>query len=411
MFRKTSSTDSKIWQLVLITLSLSLTACKILRECCTSLLPGNFRPVSCVKGYEQRQPFNFPKRNIRRPSKGKLFVLLLLSAGFHLWCFSSFQSYPLYWLSSKIRSTEVVDSRIYKNCSTVDWQKRFAVVVPLVAKQTSRVLGNLKRWTLPEYFPCDAQLDAAARMNSDLIFYYDLKLEEKSVDESIHSLAEALVQEPLRSVLTQCFGNIRFISANLSAEETKNSYKMDFLKSSVKTEGTVRQFYRSISHPSLISSYRHFFYMEPDHIPIRSRWLAAVYNESLCGDFWMKGSLMRYKPKFSIAFEPYRTQYLRHINGNAIYKVGDPCFVHFLQNVYEEYPGLAFDTSINFYRLDLRHYSTYQYTAQRFQVTDVMADLGVTKYDEHELQEELPNTYTAHGKFMFIENGFGWQKY
>ena len=36
-------------------------------------------------------------------------------------------------------------------------------------------------------------------------------------------------------------------------------------------------------------------------------------------------------------FEPYRSNYKRHINGNAIYKLGDPCFNAFLDNVYAEY--------------------------------------------------------------------------
>ena len=36
-------------------------------------------------------------------------------------------------------------------------------------------------------------------------------------------------------------------------------------------------------------------------------------------------------------FEPYRSNYQRHINGNSIYKLGDPCFNQFLDNVYSEY--------------------------------------------------------------------------
>ncbi|EME31762.1 uncharacterized protein Gasu_11370 [Galdieria sulphuraria] len=334
------------------------------------------------------------------------FVALLL-----LWFFGSLQSYPILWFQFRFRGYEKVDPFIFQNCSKVDFGRRFAVVIPFIPKQTNRVLSNLKRWASLEYFPCDTLVDSLVIESTDLFFYYDMPLDHPSVQESIHTLTRWLRKEPLQSVVSSCFHNVRFISANLSAEQSTNSYKMDFVKSSVKTEGTVRQFRAVVNHPSLINTHRHFFYMEPDHIPIRNRWLSAIFNDSLQGDFWMKGSLMRYKPRFSCAFEPYRTQYLRHINGNAIYKVGDPCFMRFLENVYREYPDFAFDTSINFYRLDLRHYITYQYTAHRFQVTEVMADLGVVRYDEDRLRSDLPNTYTAHGKFMYTEKQLGWQKY
>jgi len=336
-----------------------------------------------------------------------LCVFFVLS----FWCFGSLQSYPILWLSFRLKGYEKVDPSVFHNCSKVDLGKRFAVVIPFVPKQTDRVLSNLKRWSTAEYIPCDALMDTWVRNSTDLVFYYDLPLSHPSVADSIGTLTEWLRYEPLENVITSCFQNVRFISANLSPEQSRNSYKMDFIKSSVKTEGTVRQFYKAVNHPSLVKTYRHFFYMEPDHIPIRKHWLTAIFNDSLQGDFWMKGSLMRYRPRFSCAFEPYRTQYLRHINGNAIYKLGDPCFERFLESVSKEYPDLAFDTSINFYRLDLRHYATFQYTAHRFQVTDTMADLGVIRYDECKLRSELPNTYTAHGKFMYTEKQFGWQKY
>ncbi|GJQ08996.1 hypothetical protein GpartN1_g787.t1 [Galdieria partita] len=334
------------------------------------------------------------------------FVAFLL-----LWFFGSLQSYPIIWSKFRLRGYEKIDPFIFQNCSKVDFGKRFAVVIPFIPKQTNRVLSNLKRWATSEYFPCDTLLDTLVTESTDLVFYYDMPLDHPSISESIQTLTLWLRKEPLQNVISSCFHNVRFISANLSAEQSTNSYKMDFVKSSVKTEGTVRQFYAAVDHPSLTNTYRHFFYMEPDHIPIRKRWLTAIFNDSLQGDFWMKGSLMRYKPRFSCAFEPYRTRYLRHINGNAIYKLGDPCFIRFLENVFREYPYLAFDTSINFYRLDLHHYTTYQYTAHRFQVTDVMADLGVVRYDEDKLRAELPNTYTAHGKFMYTERQLGWQKY
>lgn len=185
---------------------------------------------------------------------------VLLSLGFaallFFWTFGTLQSYPVLWFISKFGEEEIVDPAIFKNCPKVDYGKRFAVVIPFIPKQTNRVVGNLKRWATSEYFPCDVLVDSFVAESTDLIFYYDMPLDHPSVLESIDTLTARLRKEPLQSVVTSCFRNVRFISANLSAEHSTNSYKMDFIKSSVKTEGTVRQFYVAINHPSLVNTYR-----------------------------------------------------------------------------------------------------------------------------------------------------------
>ncbi len=51
--------------------------------------------------------------------------------------------------------------------------------------------------------------------------------------------------------------------------------------------------YKSVTHA-------HTRARPPGHTQVREDWLRALLHDALAGDFWMKGSAMRYPPRFNI---------------------------------------------------------------------------------------------------------------
>lgn len=104
-----------------------------------------------------------------------------------------------------------------------------------------------------------------------------------------------------------------------------------------------------------------------------------------------------------VGWEPYRTWYQGHLNGNAIYKAGDRCFRRYRELVRDEYGDAAFDVAMTYYRMSLKRIMVLKNVASRFQVTDVIAHLGVTRFDEDEVRRRFPTAYLVHGKFMHVK--------
>lgn len=85
----------------------------------------------------------------------------------------------------------------------------------------------------------------------------------------------------------------------------------------------------------LFQNATYIFYMEPDVWPIQDNWLEALQNEIGFNYFWIRGSSYRgsiydndvYAANSSQRIDPNITTYdickYFHINGNAIYNLGD----------------------------------------------------------------------------------------
>ena len=89
----------------------------------------------------------------------------------------------------------------------------------------------------------------------------------------------------------------------------------------------------------LKNEFHYFYLMEPDVTPIRPGWLEKLCDElaitSPGQDFWLKGS----NQKCNRYYGDIASRHDWHINGNSIYKVGDPGFEEFLANVQGSYTG------------------------------------------------------------------------
>ncbi|KAL9645632.1 hypothetical protein ABK040_015847 [Willaertia magna] len=161
----------------------------------------------------------------------------------------------------------------------------------------------------------------------------------------------------------------------------------------------------------------YYFQFEPDVIPIKSNWLDKILNESVHApsDFWQKGSLSRCPDEYA---ELGRRQDF-HMNGNALYKLGDPKFKDYIERVKTFYPagnddmslpgcatGLVFERGYDhtMYRFRM-HPKNWEYAKDifhYFQYTDFFQNKCEEVYSTRKLWKESPNTYFVHSKAVFM---------
>jgi len=328
---------------------------------------------------------------------------------------------------------------------------RLAYVVPLIPRQVPRLVASLAAWGDAASRPCGPAA-APAEPPVDLVFFTD--------GPAWAPADRAAVAAALPPVARACFTRVRFLGAGLSGPASVNSHAVLLALGTVSTGGSNAQFRSALAVDALAATgrdavvaagaaadaaaggpaadaaaaggggrraapgaagallaaaYDVVFYGEPDTWPLRGGWVGALQaaaDAAVATGAWVVGSPMRYAPKFNVAVEPARGAFARHINGNALYRLGDPCFAAYLTAVRAAYGDAAFDVAMNLYRSGLSRARVAQDTAWRFAYTDVVAHLSLTAFDVRRLREELPGTYLVHGKARMVRPGqWGFLKY
>ena len=194
-------------------------------------------------------------------------------------------------------------------------RKLSAVVIPTTPSEIDQIEKNLKLWNCSLLVP-SVYSDFDAK--PDLIFAFsstqDAKLSRRLL-EAIKASTNVMC----------CFDNIEVIYVGLDKE--LDYYERDYRKK-VKgrgyNSGPNEQFFELISR---LSYYEDFiFYMETDCVPLRQGWLDAI-RELAEGDSesWVIGAYYR-------GVERISERFTFHLNGNALYRVGDPEFIAFVEN-------------------------------------------------------------------------------
>ena len=172
----------------------------------------------------------------------------------------------------------------------------------------------------------------------DLVFYFHKDLTRGS-GHLIRMFRDAIRKN---GNVSKCFNDIKFLNAGL--EEDEDAYP----------ESASRMFFKLFKFSRIIE-YNAFFYMESDVLPCRSGWIDALFKEfSIHGNFWMRGSIIRGSDDLT-----GQSSFAHHINGNALYAVGDPRFRSFVTNMVEpnfwkspdSYLG-GYDVALYMIRLD-----------------------------------------------------------
>ena len=281
-----------------------------------------------------------------------------------------------------------------------------AVVVPAVASSREQILANLALWARPEAAP----MLWPRAYQPDLVFSFNNRA---SADLLEPAITEAFAARGLGS----SFGALRFERLDLSGEA--DLYQTDYSQPAGPQgykAGPNNQFFETMRR--VRDAGRYVFLMEPDCVPIRTDWLGQLMDRLEHADAWVIGSIYRGRGTLDRRF-------MRHLNGNAIYAVGDPDFQEFLVDLQQrlaallaEDPRYAYDLALEVLvagascdatatddERALWHY--FQPIAHRFQATDFIQNIAA-RIDVQEPQPSLlddvragsPRTYVIHNSAL-----------
>jgi hypothetical protein len=188
----------------------------------------------------------------------------------------------------------------------------------------SALLRSIGYWGMEDIIPCYPNED---KPPADIIFWFHQELEcNPSVLEAVENMLKNIPRA------RECFSNVYFLSANVPKE-------LDYYG-----DGTIIMFYKLLRNKFIQENYNYIFFMESDVWPVQSNWLQALwYHTQQVEPFWMKGGIIRTRDFLSRGWGP---DY--HMNGNALYKTNDSCFLNFLRRVQVHYPHRPYDMAIRF---------------------------------------------------------------
>ena len=325
---------------------------------------------------------------MRRPAR-RFFLIGLLTAtlSMALWR-NRWESHPtaLKAYSSRLENTSPIigfDDASFQDAS-------FALIIPFAGWQSDLVLRNIQdvwsRWP-PCFLP---------RMHStDLYIYYHQDITKS--DHLIPLLRSAFLKH---ANVSSCFKTIQFLNAGLS--DANDVYPL----------AAARMFFKLFKSSKLIR-YPAMYYMEPDNIPCKQGWLDQLFRESrVPGGFWVRGKFVESLRKSGSIIrdrDPVTGQYpySQHINGNALYAIGDADFRSFVSHIVEpafwgdpdEFLG-GYDVALYMIRQNrtLISWIYYTETIHLFQYTSLIQNLYRTPGNSSLICDEFPKTYLVHGR-------------
>ena len=262
-----------------------------------------------------------------------------------------------------------------------DFHNLSHVVIPFHIKQYNSLVDNIKKWS--KYMPCSRKY-FFNKKSPKLIFFvsYNQDISVKYLHLNLSDLIPYF----------RCFSN-RY---SLDIVKYKLSHKQDYhvLGARLMFEFMLRKKSRFFKECTYI------FYMEPDCRPVRSNWINALQNEIGSSNFWIKGAIFRGK------FENKINKYLPnkyHINGNAIYNIGDNNFRDFYFKILRPYIErhndsiTAYDTDFSEFFFDEKNYDYVKMIIHKFAFTETIQNLWHLNYSVAEVRKKFPNTFIIHG--------------
>ena len=248
-----------------------------------------------------------------------------------------------------------------------------AVVIPFSQYDLGVLLNLLHLLNLEDYFPCTEH----KQKHVDLVFQFTLSLLD------FPGLPELVISSLGKA--RECFRDVLFLSMNL--DELQDQYP----NSNCFSPSPNTMFSALFRNRELLSRYSFIFMMEVDVRPTRPLWVDRLVHEVTLEriDFWIKGSIAYNNLDGNL-----------HLNGNAIYRMGDLDFDCFLQRaLYLHYP-LNFDTGI----FDTQMRSENLESLHHFQSTTFLMNVA-NRYHKDFAQSASEN-YMVHARdaAKFIDN-------
>jgi hypothetical protein len=301
-------------------------------------------------------------------------------------------------LCSLLRSSAGLAVHVRKTAS------RMALVLPFTQHDAQHVLGVLRSWE-EEGDPCPQIRHLDARRFIDVVFWFNKELLDPAIEEFANSFT--LEARAALSFLSQraCFRHVKFLSAGLS--EAEDRYPA----------GPSNQFYALLLNEvgGFTGRYDYFFLMEQDVRVVRAGWLDALWLECATPpEFFWKGSILRgRRADPNLRARKYSEEWLHvnewlpHINGNALYRLGSAEFTELVRETKLKYDPNSgwrpYDTSLwtnlvsNYMQPDA--WPRYQQYAHRIVHSDFIQNWSeeVTAEVEATIRQYSNSTFFIHG--------------
>lgn len=190
-----------------------------------------------------------------------------------------------------------------------------AVVVPTTTRELARVMANLAAWDRPRLAPSTGAI--ASERRPDLIVVFSGEEDDRIRQQIVGAFGETQnVRRAFASV------QVRFIGLSRQIDYYERDYTRTVGGRGFKS-GPNEQFFETMELMAGVHDF--IFYMETDCVPLRQGWLDRV-RALAEGDpeSWVIGGLYR-------GDEPIDDRFFLHLNGNALYRVGDPAFMEFIR--------------------------------------------------------------------------------
>lgn len=265
------------------------------------------------------------------------------------------------------------------------------VGVPFTA---SDIRGLERAWQLWEHFP---PLSSDAADAPGLLYLFNGRCAGNS---SAAALACERVQQQVEGGTRvggrRAFGRVVLAQAGLAGR----SDAYDKLRSSADwTMGPNNMFHRLLQQARRLG-YGHLLQLEPDVLPIRAGWLDRAACLAAHSDAWVIGSALHANcsrdGQTGACESELPERFAYHINGNAIYAVGDPAFAAYAKAARNgPLRKLPFDLALHVLR-DGRTQPARRRLLHRFQHSSFVVNMGTQLPDVAALRESLPNAFLVH---------------
>ena len=268
------------------------------------------------------------------------------------------------------------------------------VEVPFTQFDVPSLEVSVSLWELS--WPCHRAPLVPSR--PDLVFAFNGNISDPSHAGS-RARVLALMRRP---VVSDCFGSIRLESAYLfGSDDTYDKRRLN----ANWTVGPNNLFFKFL-YRAAAEGYRFMAQLEPDIVPLRPLWVEELNSLAASSEAWVVGS-----PFLSLCAHNMQTSQCSglglsikfHINGNALYAVGDPQFRAYWRRAFGgELRLWPFDLALHKYTTRMPE-TLQRRLATKFRASPHLLNFGGEVLPEGavvpELKSSIPDAFLLHSSW------------
>jgi len=279
---------------------------------------------------------------------------------------------------------------------------RLLVEVPFTAGDVALVKRQHALWArLP---PCSLrEHNTSSSLSAKIALLYLFNGRCSAASNSLGN-ACALVKQLVASArisLSKCFDHVSVRDAHLAGRS--DSYDK-LRRHGWWSAGPNNMFHFAVAYARQ-RGFSHMLQLEPDVVPIREGWAARVACIAAISDAWVIGSALQAnctrEETTGGCVEELPADIAEHVNGNALYAVGDDAFAAYLRaSRHGRTARMPFDLALHMLR---RRYTQMEQRRMlhRFQHSSFVLNFGTTLPEYGPvLRAQHPNSYLAHSSAL-----------